>query len=55
VELNRVDTTPQLYQVRLVAAPKREEAAPACDTPTSKGLPQLTYESRYPPTGWIIA
>jgi hypothetical protein len=43
------------FRVEFVPVPKRVDAAPACDTPTSKGLPQLTYESSYPSTGRIIA
>ena len=43
------------FRVEFVPVQKREGAAPACDAPTSKGLPQLTYESSYPSTGRIIA
>lgn len=43
------------FRVEFVPVPKREVAASACDTPTSMGLPQLTYESSYPSTGRIIA
>jgi hypothetical protein len=42
------------YVARFVAAPKRENTAPACDTPTSKGFPQLTRESSYPSTERLI-
>jgi hypothetical protein len=43
------------FRVEFVPVPKRVDAAPACDTPTSIGFPQLTYESSYPSTGRIIA
>jgi hypothetical protein len=55
VELNSLDKAPVLFRVEFVPVPKREGAAPACDTPTSKGLPQLTYESNSPSAGRIIS
>jgi hypothetical protein len=55
VELNSVDKAPVLFRVEFVPVPKRENTASACDTPTSKGLPQLTYGPNYPSTVRIIA
>ena len=34
VELNSLDKAPVLFRVEFVPVPKREGAAPACDTPT---------------------
>lgn len=43
------------FRMEFVPVPKRDDTAPARDTQTSKGVPQLTYESNYPSTGRIIA
>jgi hypothetical protein len=54
VELNRVDTMPQRFQVVLVPSPTRVDTAPSNESLPSNGIAQLTQGPSHPSAGGII-
>jgi hypothetical protein len=54
VELNRVDTIPQRFQVMLVPSPTRVDTTPSNESLPSNGIAQLTQGPSHPSAGGII-
>ena len=55
LDVNCVDVTPQRWHVEIVPMPICEDTAPSYGSLPSNGIAQLTYGSRDPSAGRIIA